>query len=202
MGAVRALEDMPHAPKAAKIQPEAKAWAIRLACSRPKDFGYAAGLWTRRSLAQHIRGHCIEEGHPSLSMAAKATVQRILEEQGLRPHKVRHYLERRGPEFEGKMKEVLLVYKEAALAAPEGLNDEGGKRLCTVSVDEKPGIQALASTAPDLPPIAGKHATHGRDCECRRLGAASVLAALDLHDGHIIARAEQRHRSREFIMLL
>jgi len=202
MGAVRALEDMPHAPKTAKIQPEDKAWVIHLACSKPKDFGYAAELWTRHSLARHIRSHCMEEGHPALSRAAKATVQRILDEQGLRPHKVRYYLERRDPEFEKKMKEVLLVYREVALAPPEGLNTADGKMLCTVSVDEKPGIQALAPAAPDLPPVVGKHAAHGRDYEYRRLGTASILAALDLHDGHITARVAQRHRSREFIALL
>jgi transposase len=44
--------------------------------------------------------------------------------------------------------------------------------------------------------------THGRDYEYRRFGTASILAALDLHDGHITARVERRHRSREFIQLL
>jgi len=42
----------------------------------------------------------------------------------------------------------------------------------------------------------------GRDHEYKRLGTCSILAALDLHDGHITARVERRHRSREFIALL
>jgi transposase len=202
MGIERALEDMPHARRPAQIQPEDKAWVIHLACSKPKDFGYAAELWTLKSLAQHIREHCVNEGHPSLSKAVKATVQRILSEKGLQPHKVRYYLERRDPEFETKMKDVLLVYREIAIAPVEGLKTSTGKSLYTVSVDEKPGVQALGLTALDLPPVAGKHAAHGRDYEYRRLGTASILAALDLHDGHIIARVERRHRSREFIQLL
>jgi hypothetical protein len=193
---------MPHARRPAKIQPEDKAWVINLACSKPKDFGYAAELWTRKSLAQHIREHCVNAGHPSLSKAVKATVQRILSEEGLRPHKVRYYLERRDPEFETKMKDVLFVYREIATAPVEGLKTETGKSLYTVSVDEKPGVQALGLTAFDLPPVAGKHPAHGRDYEYRRLGTASILAALDLHDGHITARVERRHRSREFIQLL
>jgi transposase len=34
------------------------------------------------------------------------------------------------------------------------------------------------------------------------MGTASILAALDLQDGHVTARVERRHRSREFIQLL
>ena len=56
--------------------------------------------------------HAPAAGHPSLALAAKATVQRILAEQHLQPHKVKYYLERRDPEFEIKMKEVLMVYQE------------------------------------------------------------------------------------------
>ena len=54
-------------------------------------------------------------GFPALVRAGKATVQRILKGQELQPHKVRYYLERRDPEFERKMREVLLVYREVAL---------------------------------------------------------------------------------------
>jgi transposase len=34
------------------------------------------------------------------------------------------------------------------------------------------------------------------------LGTCSILAALDLHNGHVTARVERRHRSREFVALL
>jgi transposase len=72
----------------------------------------------------------------------------------------------------------------------------------TVSVDEKPGVQALAPTAPDLPPVPGEYPEVGRDYEYKRLGTASILAGLDLHDGHVTARVERRHRSVGFIGLL
>jgi transposase len=74
--------------------------------------------------------------------------------------------------------------------------------VITVSVDEKPGVQAIGNTAPDLPPKPGKHSTISRDHEYERLGTCSILAALDLHDGHVTARVEDRHRSIEFIGLL
>jgi hypothetical protein len=83
-------------------------------------------------------------------------------------------------------------------------NQNGGMIpvMVTVSVDEKPGLQAIANTALDLPPLPGKHSSIGRDHEYKRLGTCSILAALDLHNGHGTARAERRHRSREFVALL
>jgi len=68
-------------------------------------------------------------------------------------------------------------------------------------VDEKPGVQAISNTGPDLPPVPGKHPTVARDHEYKRLGTCSILAALDLHTG-VTGRVERRHRSREFIALL
>jgi len=41
-----------------------------------------------------------------------------------------------------------------------------------------------------------------RDYEYERLGTLSILAALDLHDGHVTAQVHDRHRSTEFISLL
>lgn len=202
MGIEAALKDLPHGRQTRAIQPEDKAWVVHLACSKPKDLGYAAELWTRKSLAQHVRKHAASEGHPALAKAAKATIQRILAEQELQPHRVRYYMERRDPEFEAKMKEVLLVYREVATAPAEGLMTDQGQPLYTVSVDEKPGVQALGTTAPDLPPVPAKHSTQSRDHEYRRMGTASILAALDLQDGHVTARVERRHRSREFVQLL
>jgi hypothetical protein len=42
--------------------------------------------------------------------------------------------------------------------------------VAIVSYDEKPGIQAIATTAPDLPPKPGVHATFARDYEYKREG--------------------------------
>jgi transposase len=199
MGSAAALKDAYHRPKEPAITEGAKAWVVHLACSKPKDLGYAAEVWTRSALARHVREHALQAGYASLSRAAKATVQRILAAQPLHPEKVKYYLERRDPAFDAKMREVLLVYQEVALQ-----NQAGGMIpvIVTVSVDEKPGLQAIANTAPDLPPVPGKHSGIGRDHEYKRLGTCSILAALDLHNGHVTARVERRHRSREFVALL
>ena len=51
-------------------------------------------------------------------------------------------------------------------------------------------------------PELGKQSRIMRDYEYKRLGTVSILAALDLHDGHVIAQVHDRHRSCEFISLL
>ena len=63
-------------------------------------------------------------------------------------------------------------------------------------------MQAIANTAPDFPPVPGEYPTFARDHEYVRHGTLSILASLDLFDGHVIARVEERHRSIEFIGLL
>jgi transposase len=202
VGPMAALKDCYHRPKEPVIGDDAKAWVVHVACSKPKDLGYAAEVWSRRALAKHIREHAREAGFPALSQAAKATVHRILAEQPLHPEKVRYYLERRDPDFEAGMRKVLIVYQDVALQNAKRAASQETANIITVSVDEKPGVQAIANTAPDLPPVPGKHTAISRDHEYKRLGTCSILAALDLHDGHITARVEDRHRSIEFIGLL
>ncbi len=201
MGVSAGMKDTPHGTKPLLTE-EAKAWVVHLACSKPKEFGYAAEVWSRKALAQHVREHAKAQGHSCLARASKATVQRILADQPLQPHKVTYYLQRRDPEFEAKMQDVLLVYQEVALQNQQPDAADSIAKVITVSVDEKPGVQAIANTAPDLPPVPGKHPTIARDYEYKRLGTCSILAALDLHSGHVTARVERRHRSREFIALL
>ena len=74
--------------------------------------------------------------------------------------------------------------------------------MAIVSYDEKPGIQAIATTAPDLPPKPGVHATFARDYEYKRHGTLSLLAGIDLLTGKVHALVRDRHRSREFIEFL
>jgi transposase len=196
-GAESALRDAPHGSQP-KIPPEARAWVLALACSKPTEHGLAAELWTRAALAAHVRQHCAAAGHPSLARAGKSLIQGILKAGQVRPHKVKYSLERRDPDFEAKMREVLVVYQEVEAQ----LSSREPGDMVTLSLDEKPGVQALGRTAPDLPPVPGQHPEVGRDHEYVRWGTASILAALDLLDGHVTARVERRHRSIEFIGLL
>src|SRR6202521_2622244 len=141
-------------------------------------------------------------GFARLANAGKSTVWRILNENEIKPHKIRYYLEKRDPEFDRKMQEVLMVYRDVSIYREGAVHDARPNPIYTVSVDEKPGIQAIGLTAPDLPPVPGKASTVGRDYEYVRRGTVSILAGIDLHSGHIFANVEDRHRSVEFIALV
>ena len=214
-GVMAALDDSPRPGKAPEITVPARAWLLSLACRKAKDVGYPHELWTTRLLARHSREHGPAAGHASLARIAQGTVCKLLAEQEVKPHKVRYYLERRDPEFEAKMAEVLGVYQEVAIlrAAEASATKVAGEadtaamekatpNVAFVSYDEKPGIQAIANTAPDLPPVAGKHACVARDHEYKRLGTWSLLAGIDLLTGQVHACVENRHRSREFVGFL
>ena len=203
-GAIAALDDLPRPGREPTITAEAKTWLMNLACRKAKELGYPHELWTTRLLARHAREHGPEEGHSCLSKLAQGTLCNILNEQEIKPHKVRYYLERRDPEFKTKMAEVLCVYREVKLlkenaAAAKG---EPSDAVAIISYDEKPGIQAIATTAPDLPPEPGAHPTFARDHEYKRLGTVSLLAGIDLLTGQVHALVKDRHRSREFIEFL
>ncbi len=199
LGVMAALDDSPRPGKAPDITPEARTWLVSLACQKARDLGYSHELWTTRLLAWHLREHGPAAGHPGLARIAQGTVCKILARHDIKPHKVRYYLERRDEAFDEKMAEVLCVYREVAILKQ---SDAGEPNVAIVSYDEKPGIQAVGATAPDRPPQPGVHPTTMRDYEYKRHGTLSLLAGIDLLTGHVHARVEDRHRSREFIGFL
>lgn len=201
-GVATGLKDRYHRAHAPQISEAAKAWVIDLACRKPKDLGLAAELWTLSALANYVTSYASEAGFARLARSGKATVWRILDAHELKPHRVRYYLERRVAQFERKMAEVLMVYRDVNVYRADAVHDARVTPIYTVSVDEKPGVQALGATAPDLPPVPGRDSGIGRDYEYVRHGTLSILVALDLHTGEIIANVEPRHRSIEFIGLL
>src|SRR5450759_2912074 len=206
-GALAALDDRPRPGKEPVITPEAKAWLVSLACDKAKEHGYAHELWTTRLLARHAREHGPAANHECLAHLVQGTVCKLLGREEIKPHKVRYYLERRDAEFEQKMAEVLCVYREVqvlkkAAAKAKKKAKKPGKPVTSVSYDEKPGIQAIATTAPDLPPVPGTYATFARDYEYKRHGTLSLLAGIDLLTGKVHALVKERHRSREFIEFL
>ncbi len=202
-GPLAALDDRPRPGKEPTITPEAKAWLVSLACDKAREHGYPHELWTTRLLARHAREYGPGAGHECLARLVQGTVCKILGQEEIKPHKVRYYLERRDAEFEQKMAQVLCVYREVQiLKKAAAKSNKSGKPVAIVCYDEKPGIQAIATTAPDLPPVPGAYATFARDYEYKRHGTLSLLAGIDLLTGKVHALVKERHRSREFIEFL
>jgi len=198
-----ALGELPRPGKPRQLPDDAIAWVQNCACKKPKELGYSYELWTYKLLAAHIRQHCSAAGHRALLKLSRSKLHKILRQGELRPHKIRYYVEKRDPAFEIKMANVLHVYKEVEIVN-EYRRGEAGPELgmVTISYDEKPGIQALAVTTPDRPPMVGQYPSHLRDYEYERLGTVSLLAGLDLHSGRIIETVSDTHNSSDFIAFL
>lgn len=199
VGPLEAIDDLPRSGRRPEITEAARTWLIGEACVEAKERGYPHELWTLRLLAAHAREHGPVAGHACLAELAPSMVHEVLNSQPVKPHRVRCYLQRRDPAFEERKAEVLEAY-----AAAEMLRQipEADRPVAVLSYEEKPGIQAIATTAPDLSPKPDKHATVQRDHESKRHGAATLSAAVDLVSGFVHHLVTQRHRSREFIAFL
>lgn len=204
-GIENALFDAPGRGRNAEITDDEKVWIINIACQKPVDLGYSAEVWTRALLTKHVNKFAEEAGHTRLSTISQSKVRTILEEADIKPNKITYYCENRDPEFDQKMHNVLLVYKQLSLQF-----DENGKLLPfeddqqyvhVISYDEKPGIQAIATTSEDLHPDEN-HSTFSRDYEYKRLGTVSLMAGIDLQTGEAIPLVKDTHNSKDYIEFL
>ena len=202
LGPIAALDDFRRSGRPSTITPEARAWLVALACQKPKELGYSYELWTTDLLARHARQHCQQAGHPSLLKLGRGTVSKILASHRLKPHKVRYFLERRDPDFDQKMVQVLHVYRQVEMLRERPNGGSGEAMVAYLSYDEKPGIQAICNTTPDLPPVPGELPTWARDHEYVRKGTRTLMAGIDLLTGHVHGLVVRRHRSCEFIEFL
>jgi hypothetical protein len=154
-GPIAALDDRPRPGREPTITLEAKAWLVSLACRKAKDLGYPHELWTTRLLARLARELGPAEGHACLANLAQGTVCKILDQEEVKPHRVRYYLEQRDPDFAAKMAEVLCVYRQVKILKQAAAVSRGGTGLL---VSTSPcSIRMLLSWRPAVPPrVLGK----------------------------------------------
>ncbi len=117
-----------------------------------------------------------------------ATVQRIWDAHGLKPHRVRTFKVSNDPKFSEKLTDVVGLY----LNPPE--------KAIVLCVDEKSQIQALDRTQPSLPMKKGRAGTMTHDY--KRNGTTTLFAALQVLNGKVIGQCLPRHRHQEFLKFL
>ena len=106
------------------------------------------------------------------------------------------------------MHDVLVIYKQLEVRFDEEGKfipfPEGETPVHTLSYDEKPGVQAIATTFDDKAPIPNTEvvSTVMRDYEYKRLGTISLLAAIDLLTGEAIPLVSDTHKSSNFVAFL
>ena len=117
-----------------------------------------------------------------------ATVARIWDAHGLKPHRVKTFKLSKDKQFVEKLTDVVGLY----LNPPD--------KAIVLSVDEKSQIQALDRTQPGLPMKKGRCGTMTHDY--KRNGTTCLFAALNVLDGTVIGSCYPRHRHEEFLKFL
>ena len=199
-----ALFDDERSGRPVEITDDSKAWVVSIACQKPCDLGYAAELWTLAALHKYIQEHAEEAGYPRLKTVTKPWLQKYLKKMDIKPFKIKYYLERKDPDFENKMHDVLLVYKQVEMQFDENgdiIVPDDGHMTHTLSYDEKPGIQAMANKYPDYNPTE-ENGFVRRDYEYIRMGTLSLLAGIDLLTGEAVPYVSESHKSSDFIHFL
>jgi len=118
----------------------------------------------------------------------KDTIQRILAQADVRPHRLERYMASDDPDFETKAADVIALY----LSPPQ--------HAAVFCIDEKTAIQALDRLDPRLPLSPGRLERHG--FEYRRNGTLSLYAALDVKTGKVQGKTAARYTRAEFVDFL
>lgn len=133
------------------------------------------GRWTVRTLAREL-------GLPH------STVHTILQASDLPLHRIRTFTFSPDPDFEAKLLDIVGLY----LNPPEN--------ALVLCVDEKPGIQALDRTQPLLPLRTNKPRSWTN--EYVRHGTQTLIAALEIATGKIVAHIRNRRTSVNFLRFM
>ena len=115
---------------------------------------------------------------------SKSTVQRILTQARLKPHRLEHDVASNDPDFESKAADIIGLY----LNPPQ--------HAAVFCADEKTPFQALDRLDPVLPLSPGRAERHG--FEYYRHGTLSLYAALEVKTGKVEGKTAARHTSAEF----
>jgi transposase len=152
--------------------PAMQAKIIRRAQQKPSD---GSTHWSCRKLAAELG-------------ISKTTVQRVLAQAKLRPHRLDRYMASNDPEFESKAADIIGLYMNPP------------QHAAVFCVDEKTAIQALDRLDPVLPLSPGRAERHG--FEYYRHGTLSLYAALNVKTGQVEGKTAKRHASADFIAFL
>ena len=166
------LEGRHQGSKPRTATPAVQAKVIRRVQQKPAD---GSTHWSCRKLAEDLG-------------VSKSTVQRILAQANLQPHRLERYMASNDPEFESKAADIIGLYLEPP------------QHAAVFCVDEKTAIQALDRLDPVLPLSPGRAERHG--FEYYRHGTLSLYAALDVKTGKVEGKTAKRHTSAEFVAFL
>jgi transposase len=168
------LQDAPRSGRSVLFTVEQFTQIIALACEPPSQSKRPISHWTARELANE------SEKRRIVSSISPRTVNRLLKEVDLKPHRIRYWLNTRPKdpkEFKQRIQVICDLYQQASKWY--------AKQIRVVSVDEKTGIQALERTYPVLPMRPTK--PEAREFNYKRHGTLNLLATLEIATGQLLA---------------
>lgn len=181
-GGLAALRDAPRSGRPRRIRQRERVEVVSVACRLPKRFGLQRTLWSQKSLAAFL----VESGR--VRQISPSSVQRILAEADLRPHRVRMWCTSNDPDYDRKKADVLALY----LDPPPG--------EAVVCIDEKTQIQALSRR---VPLRIAQPGTEGRqEHDYTRNGTRCLFACFDVRTGRVRAWMSAHRRQVEYLAFL
>lgn len=169
---IEGLEPQHKGSRARTATPAVQAKVCRKVQQKPGD---GSTHWSVRKLAAEMG-------------ISKSSVQRILTQARLQPHRLEHYMASNDPQFEAKATDIIGLYMNPP------------QHAAVFCVDEKTAIQALDRRDPVLPLSPGRAERHG--FEYYRHGTLSLYAALDVKTGQVHGKTAKRHTSADFVDFL
>lgn len=182
-GRNNALCDAPRTGRPAEIEAASRCEIIAMACGKPSEFGVKfRDTWTCDALYDRF-----VELYPDKQMSRTAVV-RTLNQEGLRPHRVKMWLHSPDPKFREKVDDICKLY----------LNPPSDSVV--LCVDEKTGMQALGRKHPFRCTATGRDAR--MDYEYIRNGTRKLIASFDPHTGDVYGESREGRTSDDLLMFM
>ncbi len=174
------LDDALRSGRPPQVDMTVRLHLVKLACRRPEgNKSPFRDIWTQQALADAL---LVDTG----VRLSRSEVRRILDCEGLRPHRVRQWLHSPDPDFAAKVERICGLY----LSPPSG-----AQVLC---IDEKP-MQALGRKHPTR---IGPRAVVRYEYEYKRHGTRPLLAAFNVADGTLFGQVRPNRKADTLVSFM
>ena len=176
------LDDRPRSGRTPVITAIECTRVIAIACKSPSDLGEHRQVWSQAAIAR------VAVTSGQVAQISRSTVQRILEDADLKPHRVRGWCHSTDPRFDEKLRDIVTLYTQLP---------EGEPVLC---VDEKSGMQALSHRYKRR---AARPGTSGRaDFEYKRNETTGLFGCFNVRTGEVFGRCSRTRKRPDFFRFL
>jgi transposase len=167
------LKDAQRSGRPPEIEPKVWQKAAAVVVQAPGKFGLPFARWSVRTLSAFLWERYGLEVSP-------ASLSRFLRSMALKPHRLKYWLNPTDPDFDDKARRICRLYCHP----PKGAT--------VLSLDEKPGVQALRRRHPDRPMKPGR--CRRMEFEYKRGGTRCIFAAFNIKTGQVVVRVEPNRK--------